>query len=162
MAPSAAMPAREETGGAIGAATQWFWVSISLAALWAMTLIAWYLSRRQPPRLHAPTQEKRDTTAADARRRFGDACRRNDARAARSSLLEWIGASNADRRPVSLRAFARDADQPHLTRLLDDLDRACYAGGAWEGEALLEALKKLPASRPSDHRSREELEPLYK
>jgi hypothetical protein len=127
-----------------------------------MTLIAWYLSRRQPPKLPAPTQEKRDTTAADARRRFGDACRRNDARAARSSLLEWIGASNADRRPVSLRAFARDAGQPRLTRLLDDLDRACYAGGAWEGVALREALNKLPASQPSNHRSREELEPLYK
>jgi hypothetical protein len=171
MTPSAAMPPREGTRRSIASATQkpdsgsskkWFWVSISLAFLWAVTLIAWYLSRRRPPRLHAPTQEKRDTTAADARRRFGDACRRNDARAARSSLLEWIGASNADRRPVSLRAFARDADQPHLTRLLDDLDRACYAGGAWEGEALLEALNKLPASQPSNHRSREELEPLYK
>jgi hypothetical protein len=127
-----------------------------------MTLIAWYLSRRQPPRLRAPTQEKRDTRAADARRRFGDACRRNDARAARSSLLEWIGASNADRRPVSLRAFAREADQPRLTRLLDDLDRACYAGGAWEGVALLETLNKLPASQPSNHGSKEQLEPLYK
>ena len=171
VAPSATMPPREETRGPIAAVTQnpdslsskqWFWVSVTLAALWAMTLIAWYLSRRQPPRLPAPTQERRDATTADARRRFGDACRHNDARAARSSLLEWIAASKADRGPVSLRAFARDADQPHLTRLLDDLDRACYAGGAWEGVALLEALNRLPASQPSNHRSREELEPLYK
>ena len=172
-APSAAMPPREETRGPIAAATQkpdsssskkWFWVSVGLAALWAMTLIAWYLSLRQPQRLPASTQEKRDITAADARRRFGDACRRNDARAARSSLLEWIGASKANRRPVSLRAFARCADQPRLTRLLDDLDRACYAGGAWEGVALREALNKLPASQPNNHGSREEeeLEPLYK
>ena len=170
-APSAAVPAREKTRGPNPSATQtpdsgssktWFWVSVSLAALWAMTLIAWYLSRRRSPRLPAPTQEKRATTTADARRRFGDACRRNDARAARSSLLEWIGASNADRRPVSLRAFARDADQPRLSRLLDDLDRACYAGGAWEGVALLEALNQLPASQPSNHGSREELEPLYR
>lgn len=171
MAPSATMPPREETRGPIATVTQkpdslsskqWFWVSVTLAALWAMTLIAWYLSRRQPPRLPAPIQERRDATTADARRRFGDACRRNDARAARSSLLEWIGASNAAGRPVGLRAFARDADQPHLTRLLDDLDRACYAGGAWEGATLLAALNKLPASQPSNHRSREELEPLYK
>jgi hypothetical protein len=170
-APSAATPAREETRAPhpataqtpdSGSSKKWFWVSVSLAALWAMTLIAWYLSRRQPPRLPAPTPEKREATAADARRRFRDACRRNDARAARSSLLEWIGASNADRRPASLRAFARDADQRHLTRLLDDLDRACYAGGAWEGVALLEALNKLPASQPSSHGSREELEPLYR
>jgi hypothetical protein len=164
-----AMGSKEETRGPIGAAAQkpdsgsskkWVWVSVSLAALWAITLIAWYLSRRRSPRLPAPTQQKRDTTAAGARRRFGDACRRNDARAARSSLLEWIGASNAQ--PVSLRAFARNADQPRLTRLLDDLDRACYAGGEWEGVALLEALNKLPASQPSNHGSREELEPLYK
>jgi hypothetical protein len=170
-APSAAMPPREETRARIEAATQnpdsgsskkWFWVSVTLAALWAMSLIAWYLSRRQPRRLPAPTPEKRDATASDARRRFGDACRRNDARAARSSLLEWIAASNADRRPVSLRAFARDAGQPRLTRLLDDLDRACYAGGAWQGMALLEALHKLPASQPSNHGCREELESLYK
>jgi hypothetical protein len=77
-------------------------------------------------------------------------------------LLEWIGASNADRRPVSLRAFARDANQPRLTRLLDELDRACYAGGAWQGVALLEALNKLPAPQPRIQGSREELEPLYK
>ena len=169
--PSAAIPPREMTRGSIAAATQrpesgsskeWFWVSVSLAALWTMTLIAWYLSRRQPPRLRAPMQEKRDTTAADAWRRFGDACRRNDARAARSSLLEWIGASSADRRPVSLRTFARVADQPRLSRLLDDLDRACYAGGAWEGVALLEALNKLPASQPRNDGPTEELEPLYK
>ena len=169
-ASSSTMPPKEETREPVAAAQKldsgsskkWLWVSVSLAALWAMTLIAWYLSRRQPPRLPAPTEEKRDTTAADARRRFGDACRRNDARAARSSLLQWIGASNANRRPVSLRAFARDAEQVHLTRLLDNLDRACYAGGAWEGVALLEALNKLPASQPSSHGSREELEPLYK
>jgi hypothetical protein len=164
------MPPREETPGPIaatqkpdsGSSKKWFWVSVSLATLWAMTLIAWYLGRRQAPRLRVPTQDNRDTTAADARRRFGDACRRNDARAARSSLLEWIGTSNAAGRPISLRAFARDADQPHLTRLLDNLDRACYAGGAWEGATLLAALNKLPASQPSNHRSREELEPLYK
>jgi hypothetical protein len=128
-----------------------------------MTLIAWYLSRRQPPSLPARRQEKRDATEADVRRRFGDACRRNDARAARSSLLQWIAAANADRQPVSLRAFARNAGQPRLTRLLDDLDRACYAGGTWEGVALLEALHKLPAaSQPVNHGSREELKPLYK
>jgi hypothetical protein len=170
-APSAATAPKEETRGPVAAVTQkpdtgsskkWFWVSVTLAALWAMTVIAWYFSRGRPPKLPAPTQQKRDATSADARRRFADACRRNDARAARSSLLEWIGASNPDRRPVSLRAFARDAGQPHLTRLLDDLDRACYAGGAWEGVALLEALHKLPASQPSNRRSREELEPLYK
>jgi hypothetical protein len=170
-APSASIPPGEETRVPLGAATQkpdsgsstrWFWVSVSLAALWAMTLVGWYLSRRQPPRLPAPTQERRDPTVADARRRFGDACQRNDARAARSSLLEWIGASNAHRRPVSLRAFARNVHQPGLTRLLDDLDRACYAGGAWEGVALREALNNLPESPPADHRSRGELEPLYK
>jgi hypothetical protein len=169
-APSAAIPPREETRGPVaatqkpesGSSSKWFWLSVSLAVLWAMTLIAWYLSRRQPPRLPAPTQEKRDAMEADARQRFGAACRRNDARAARSSLLEWIAAANADRRPVSLREFARDAGQPRLTRLLDDLDRACYAGGAWEGGALREALHKLPASQPSNHGSREELEPLYK
>jgi len=170
-APGAAIPPGEESRGPIAAATQkpdsgtskkWFWVSVALAVLWAMTLIAWYLSRRQPRELPAPAREKRDATAADARRRFGDACRSNDARAARSSLLEWIAASNADRRPVSLRAFAREAGQPRLTRLLDDLDRACYAGGAWEGVLLLEALHKLPAAQPSNHGATDELEPLYK
>jgi hypothetical protein len=171
-APSAALPPIEESRGSIapaaahqpdsGPSKNWFWASVTLAVLWAMTLIAWYLSRRRAPSLRAPAQEKRDATAIGARRRFGDACRRNDARAARSSLLEWIAASNADRRPVSLRAFARDAGQPRLTRLLDDLDRACYAGGAWQGTALLEALHELPATPPRKHGSREELEPLYK
>jgi len=110
----------------------------------------------------ASTLEKRDSSAADARRRFIDACRRNDARAARVSLLGWIGASTADKEPVSLRSFARQSGQPALTRLLQDLDRACYAGGDWQGAPLLEALNQLPAPRVDGRGPTEELQPLYK
>lgn len=140
----------------------WFWVSVGLAVLWVITLVAWYLNRRRPERQPAVIPDQRDATAAEARRRFVDACRRNDARAARASLLQWIGTSNADKRFVNLRSFARTAGQPGLAQLLEDLDRACYAGGKWQGTQLMEALDKLPATRAADRAPREELEPLYK
>jgi len=147
---------------ASGSSPRWFWATVSLAILWMITLVAWYLSRRRPTMQSASTLEKRDSSAADARRRFIDACRRNDARAARVSLLGWIGASTADKEPVSLRSFARQSGQPALTRLLQDLDRACYAGGDWQGAPLLEALNQLPAPRVDGRGPTEELQPLYK
>jgi hypothetical protein len=52
-------------------------------------------------------------------------------------------------------------NDPDTAALLRELDRACYAGGAWRGDALAERLGEL---RPAPAAARErgtELAPLY-
>src|SRR5262249_5303238 len=59
--------------------------------------------------------------------------------------------------------LAREANEPSLTPLLRDLDRACYVGGQWSGQALAGALHDLPAGLQirADAHSTEHLAPLY-
>jgi hypothetical protein len=141
----------------------WFWLSLILGVLWLMTLIAWYVSRRgrgqSPP---ARQDEEPRASAAEARRRFQEACRRNDARAARANLREWLQAALPAQHPINLHAFANDAANDKLASLLRELDRACFFGSPWVGANLAEALKELPAEHAKPHAQREQLLPLYK
>lgn len=185
--PVAAAPATENARAASAPATQaalapsgattrgraitagadlWRWVSLALGILWLITLIAWYLTRRRgdspaakPFRMAA---DERRVSIAGARREFHNACRRNDARAARAALLRWIAAARPERRPVSLRAFSKETQDAQLSSLLADLDRAVYANGSWSGGPLLAALHDLPLRFPDDQAPSEALAPLYR
>lgn len=146
-----------------GLAPTWFWLSVALAALWLITLLAWILShRRRSGLVTSPAEQTSDRPERDARRRFADACRANDARAARAALLQWISDSGPEKRMVGLRAFARRVGRADLRQMLEELDRACYAGGVWHGAPLLAALDTLPGLPVTDRAPREALEPLYK
>jgi hypothetical protein len=168
-APAAQAPAATTSTPALGSASGgalWRWVSIALGSLWILTLIVWYLARRradpnqaQPPPLAA---EEHRASISEARRDFHDACRRNDARAARAALIRWIARARPDRSPVGLRAFAKQTKDAELSSLLADLDRACYANGSWSGAQLLAALQDLPLRFPQEHTTSESLAPLYR
>ena len=146
-----------------GLAPTWFWLIVALAALWLVTLLAWALSRRRRPGLTAsPPEQKSDRAEGDARRRFAEACRADDARAARAALLQWISDSSPEKRMVGLGAFARRVGRADLRQMLEELDRACYVGGVWHGAPLLAALDTLPGLPVADCAPREALEPLYK
>ncbi len=141
---------------------RWFWSSVGLGILWVATLVAWYLKGRArvPP---APVAEAKPAeSASEARRQFRDACKRNDARAARASLREWLKSSAPGRASINLRALARNSADENLERLLRELDRACFAGSPWTGEKLLEALQELPAKRGKPKGQDDRLMPLYK
>lgn len=145
----------------------WLWASIALALAWLATLGGWSASarRRRPrPPLAEPANAP-SAGASGARAAFLKACRENDPRAARRHLLAWVEAMEAGRvasPPTGLNRLGRRIGNPEIERLLRELDRACYAGGAWRGDALAGALCELPAptKRPSDGESR--LEPLYR
>lgn len=142
--PSApSMPAAPASGG-----FPWPWFSLILALLWLATLAAWWRARRGG----ASGAAKDDVVAAavdlsdgaGARKAFRQACRANDAAAARRNLLIWARANWPRDPPPGLAALAKRLAGPVLPGLLRDLDRACYAGAAWRGEALAEALSELP------------------
>lgn len=82
---------------------------------------------------------------------------------ARRHLLAWVRAAWPGPAPTGLNAFARQIDDPHLARLVRELDRACYGGDAWRGDGLSAALSELPLPRPgaADRGTDPALAPLY-
>lgn len=148
--------------------SEWEWISIGLAVVWLSTLGAWLWSRRRPapqtaPRDNTPTPLPTPHRAPDAskeRQAFRAACEGNDVHAARAHLLVWATALWGTT-PAGIGAVAARLGEPNVGELLRDLDRACYAGGAWQGHALAAALTELPARPGNAARQRDGLAPLY-
>ncbi|HEY2036556.1 MAG TPA: hypothetical protein VGG96_06055, partial [Steroidobacteraceae bacterium] len=145
--------------------SQWEWVSIILAVVWLATLGGWLWSRRsRAARVTAsPPRQSRSAAPIDAskeRAAFRAACEANDAHAARAHLLAWATAL-WDAPPAGVNAIAAKIGDSAVAELLRDLDRACYAGGAWQGRPLAAALTELPSPAGKSARERAGLAPLY-
>jgi hypothetical protein len=141
----------------------WHWVSLALVILWIGTVLGWWWSRRRQPKTPpvsraAPTIRPNES---QARERFLSACKINDAATARRALLEWTQARWPDSPPAGLRALANRLDDSNIDTLLIELDRACFAGGEWNGAALAKALSRLPSASSKQAASRSELAELY-
>jgi hypothetical protein len=146
---------------------------LGVTALWIATLIAWAITRRPQRAAATALGSRRDaasgaggkatapSNAARAWAEFRSASRVNDAPAAQRSLLAWAAARWPDGPPRGLHGLAARLGSESITKALRDLDRACYAGGPWQGAALLEAMGDLPAA-PASRRPRDSgLAPLY-
>ncbi len=144
--------------------SEWEWISIGLALVWLATLGAWLWSRRSrpaPPTVEStpkPTQPPPDS--AKERAAFRAACEANDATGARAHLLSWT-AARWGAAPPGINAVAATIGDANVAELLRDLDRACYAGGTWQGRPLAAALTELPAPPRKTSRERDGLAPLY-
>ncbi|HEU5443860.1 MAG TPA: hypothetical protein VFU61_08540, partial [Steroidobacteraceae bacterium] len=167
--PSHAVP-RAGAGSAapVRSPSEWQWISIGLAIVWLATLGAWLWSRRSraAPRAtqggrpsgpdSTPARSPIRRAAPDASREraaFRAACEANDPHAARAHLLSWAAAVGGGTTPAGIAAVAARIGDATVAELLRDLDRACYAGGSWQGHALAAALTDLPA--PSTNKSRQ-------
>lgn len=141
----------------------WHWVSLALVILWLGTVLAWWLSRRSKPKaLSTPTPVPAvRANESQARERFLSACKLNDASTARRTLLEWARAKWPDSPPAGLRALASRLEDPTIETLLIELDRACFAGGEWNGASLAKALNRLPAVSQKTKASGSQLAELY-
>ncbi len=143
-------------------------IGLALGLLWLATLAAWWRGRRAGSR-PAPNNAIPNNAAPNgatpanaARKAFRQACRDSAAAAARRHLLAWARAAWPSDPPTGLNALARRLDDAALSALLRDLDRACYAGGEWRGEALAEALQTLPGGeREGAAQPASALAPLY-
>ena len=150
--------------GSATSATPWPWISLALGLLWVGTLVAWLLSRRRSNSNQPPPKTVGAVPTADASRArsaFQSACRENDALAARRNLIAWANAVLPDHKVAGLSALSKRIKDSNTTRLLHDLDRACYVGGSWDGRALAAALQELtPRERP-EPAEKPALAPLY-
>ena len=120
----------------------WPW-QLACALLALTTLLGfglWWRARRQPAVLRAAASAPNPRALLDDLRR---ACLNNDPQATRQALDAW-----ARQQPETLAAMA--ARYVPLSAALDDLNGALYSesGQHWQGEALWQAIGRLPA--PSD------------
>ncbi|MGH8298061.1 MAG: BatD family protein [Steroidobacteraceae bacterium] len=168
-APQKAAPLRSPS--------EWEWISLGLAVVWLSTLTGWLWSRRKravPLAIHggrSPSPDilsgrssLRDSPPPDPskeRAAFRAACETNDAHAARAHLLAWASA-RWGATPTGVNAVAARVGDATVAELLRDLDRACYAGGEWQGRPLAAALAELPAQPVKTARARDGLAPLYR
>lgn len=164
------MPAKPSVpahdSGSVTTSYRWAWISLALAMLWLATLTAWWRSRRRSPK--RPAAELGGLAAApivprmdEARKAFRQACRENSPQAARRHLLDWARAAWPQDPPIGLKAISERLDQPDFKALLAQLDRACYAGGEWQGKSLLETLATLPDRSEPNVRPAPGLASLY-
>lgn len=131
----------------------WQWISLALALLWLLTILAWWYSRRRvQPSPVAVSSVGID--ADEAFRAFRQACLENDAHAARRHLIAWAGSVWPDKPPTGLHALSRRLDDDKLTDALGQLDRACYTGDAWQGATLAALLTAPPVKNrlPDQHK----------
>ncbi|HEX3842784.1 MAG TPA: BatD family protein [Steroidobacteraceae bacterium] len=144
--------------------SQWEWISIGLAVVWLATLAGWLGSRRsRTGRLTASPRQSAAAIPLDPskeRGAFRAACAANDAHAARAHLLAWATALWGSM-PAGAGAIATRIGDAVVAELLRDLDRACYASGAWQGRPLAAALTELPALPGKRSSDRGGLAPLY-
>ncbi len=164
-APQAAAPAALPTLPSAAPASRgpWPWVSLGLGLLWLATLLAWWWQARRSRKgrpIAAPAAQMAipDLKAVQA------ACRANGAADARRALLDWARQRWPDRPPLGLKDLASRFGDASLSKPLQELDRACYCSGDWNGEALARALDdgKLRQTRKGEKRSDgSELAPLY-
>jgi len=142
----------------------WIGLSVALGLLWLGTAVAWWRQRRRAAGVAAPLEAMPTAVGVPeigaARKAFQQACRDNDPQAARRNLLAWARGHWAQNPPAGINALAEYLDDPRQVALLRQLDRACYSGGAWEGEALAQALGTLPAA-PKRSRQAPRLGDLY-
>jgi len=128
-------------------------------------MLAWWRSRHRAPRplgAAKPPQPQAPVGGAQARAQFRQACRRNDAQAARHWLLAWVAAAWPDEPIPGLDALAKRLEDAAVTPRLVELDRACFAGAVWDGKGLMQALTDLPPRRSRSGRGPGDgLAPLY-
>jgi hypothetical protein len=130
--------------------TPWPWISLALALLWVATLIAWWRERRRASSAPkekpvAPSPVIKTARPSAALKTFHEACRNNQALAARQNLLAWARTTWPEHPPTGLNALAERLSDTQLTPLLQELDRACYTLSDWHGAALAQALKVGPS-----------------
>jgi len=155
--------------GAAGPSNEspWKWISLGFGLLWLATLGAWFATHRRRPAAQAtaaglPEDSRSATNASQARSAFQQACRANDAPAARRNLLLWANAQWRGPRIHGLKSLAKLLGNAETTKLLNALDRACYAEGPWDGAALANALPDLPFPKLMATANTRELAPLYR
>jgi len=126
-----------------------FWknVSLLLAGIWVVTLLAWWWSSRPRRNEREPAPVPLHKRQARHLKAARDAAQSGDAAGVRRALLEWADLEWPDRPPRSVGDLASRVEEP-LAGELRRLSRASYgrAGDTWDGPALAKALRTITAA----------------
>ena len=158
-------PEAEPVGGAAEPAMPdafWRRVSELLAAVWLVTLLAWWWTSRptkREPREPAPVPlHKRQSRLLKSARK---AARAGDAAGVKQSLLEWAALEWPENTPRSIGALASRVS-PDLAGELDAFSSHSYGPrrGEFDGDALATAIRSFSVLRDDSSEDHEQLPPL--
>jgi len=119
----------------------WPWIALLLGLGWAVSTGLWLRGRRATPVQAVQAAPAAVTPPAPRSARSSlvlveRACRKNDPRTVRQTLLEWAQAHWPDTPPRGLQGIAERLGG-EAAAVLQDIDRRLYAGetGGWDGTA---------------------------
>lgn len=144
---------------------RWFWLALVCGLGWLLTGLAWWRSNSSRGRGLSPNESP---AAAESERQLiralENACKANDAKAARQAFDSW-----AEFRWPDLPSGSRTHQLDEALRLsLDALNRSLFSAGEgrlWQGNDLLQAFRQFVGKdrRVSERKaSGSELAPLYR
>ncbi|WP_343229968.1 BatD family protein [Rhodanobacter sp. DHG33] len=142
----------------------WRWIALASLLLWLLTVLAWWLWRRRPPRRSAVGVTVNNGAVAGSagqrKQAFLAVARSGDAPAQLRDLLAWAQAERpAIRNAGELQAALTDAAQ---RRAIAALQRQCYGdGGSTANLDLAETFKRGFAWSAADGAGDDGLPPLY-
>ena len=164
--PEAAATAPAEENGeaaATTAAPDRFWRSTSelLAAVWLVTLLAWWWSsrpKRQPEKVAPTPVHKLQARQLRAARKAAVA---GDSASVRQAMITWGSLQWPDDAPRSIGVIARRVSSP-LADELRKLSSLSYGpqSGEWDGEALASAIRSFSVLKDQTVEKGEFLPPL--
>ena len=173
--PQLAAPLRLDTTpvtstGETGRYSSGYWPVATLvaSALWLVTLLLWWLSRRQKP-ARAGINGQSDLSLKQAFRDLQKACRRDDPQAARQALITWYSRLQPGPGIMNLDAIASHADHPELADQLTELNARLYGNGTtgddWSGKELLRLTAAITKDAQAESKradaGHDALAPLY-
>lgn len=146
----------------------WAWLSLALAIAWAITLVLWLRGHRksaqQPP---TPTISSREREAFEKLLKAA----RNGKANTPTLLLAWANLNRPDKHYRNLGSLLRETGDNDLTGELEKLQSHYFGRSGdhqqqdeWQGERLVDALKRLRMREPGPtqyRRPEEMLPPLY-
>jgi hypothetical protein len=137
----------------------WLWVSLLLAAGWAITLF-YFLTKRPPATMPVVTDNEAELSLKASINQLKKACADNNALAAKNALLAW---GKIKFSATSLGAIA-DASDARLRDEILQLNQVLYAkdAPAWSGKKLFQAFVENKARAKITATKGGELEPLFR
>jgi hypothetical protein len=146
-----------------GPATGGIWRRVSelLAALWLVTLLAWWWSSRPQKKQREPAPVPTHKLQAKHLKAARKAALAGEGAVVRQAMLEWAVLQWPDNSPRSIGEIASRVSSP-LADELRTLSSLSYGpqGGEWNGEALAKAIRSFSVLKDEHAEIFEDLPPL--
>lgn len=152
----------------IGGVSQpiWFWVSMILLAMWAVTIGLWLNARRSViPVANEPSVTNQSSAfSSNAIKDIKSACNNGDPQQAKQALLNWGHNVWPDDPPTSLGHIAQKVDE-RLAREVEKLSSVLYKPGEshWDQQLLLKALQQfIDQQKQKENKQSSKIKPLFR